>query len=294
MPRSSEFMPLTSKEDEYHIRDWNNAASNSVALMTSGQNARERMSPPRNTESPPVKSAMRTLALLEHFRRTKVSASVAEISSALAMPQSSTSVLLKSLVSLNYLEYDAETRRFLPSYRVALLGDWIQRGRFGDKQITDMMEMLWAETGETVMLGQQIGAGMQYLHIIPATYRVQLLIHVGEIRPMSRTGLGHILLSRRPNSYIRAIVRRNNADEPNAAKRFREAAFIQEIKNIRQCGFSETRGRTTPGANTIAMIMPSSGKQTLLALGVGGPIDRMEAKRSRIIDAMRRWLDTAF
>ncbi|WP_245284000.1 helix-turn-helix domain-containing protein [Bradyrhizobium sp. Cp5.3] len=58
---------------------------------------------------------MRTLALLEHFRRTKASASAAELASALSMPQSSTSVLLKTLVSLNYLEYEARLGDFCPA-----------------------------------------------------------------------------------------------------------------------------------------------------------------------------------
>jgi predicted transcriptional regulator len=58
----------------------------------------------RKPDPQPIKSAMRTLALLEYFRRTKTSAAVTEIAAALGMPQSSTSVLLKSLVSLNYLE----------------------------------------------------------------------------------------------------------------------------------------------------------------------------------------------
>ena len=68
---------------------------------------------------------------------------------------------------------------------------------------------------------QQIGAGMQYLHILPATYPLQLAIHVGEIRPMSRCALGQILLSRKSNSEIRAIVRRNNADEIDPSRRMR-------------------------------------------------------------------------
>lgn len=248
------------------------------------------MPKPRKLDAQPVKSAMRTLALLEYFRRTKASASVTDLSSALAMPQSSTSVLLKSLVSLNYLDYDFETRRFLPSYRVALLGDWIERARFGDERITDIMESLQSDHGETVMLGQQIGAGMQYIHVLPATYRIQLMVHAGEIRPMSRTALGQILLSCKSNSQIRAIVRRNNADESNVSAHFRETAFIQEIEMIRQRGYSETRGRTTPGASTIGMLVPSSGKQSLLAIGVGGPIDRIGPKRHQIIDFMRRRL----
>lgn len=253
-------------------------------------NSGSKVSKARKADIQPIKSAMRTLALLEYFRRTKASASVTEISAALGYPQSSTSVLLKSLVSLNYLEHDAETRRFLPSYRVALLGDWIQRARFGDQRITDVMEFLHRDTGETIMLGQQIGVGLQYLHVIlPANHRIQFTVHIGEIRPMSRTGLGQMLLSRKTNSQVRAIARRNNADERHVPSHFRETALIQEMEAIRQRGYSETRGRTTPGANTIGMLVQSSGK-SLLAIGIGGPIDRMDSKRQYIIDTLRRRL----
>lgn len=245
---------------------------------------------PRKPETQPIKSAMRTLALLEYFRRTKAAASVTEISAALGIPQSSTSVLLKSLVALNYVEYDPKTRSFLPSYRVALLGDWIQRARFGDERITDIMEQLQTDTGETVMLGQQSGAGLQYLHVVPANYRIQFMVYAGEIRPMSRTGLGQILLSCKTNSQVRAIVRRNNAEELNVPAHFRETALILEMEAIRQRGYSETKGRTTPGANTIGMLVRPSGKQSLLAIGIGGPFDRMDSKRQQIIDALRRRL----
>jgi hypothetical protein len=38
------------------------------------------------------------------------------------------------------------------------------------------------------------------------------------------------------------------------------------------------------------MIVASSEKQTLLAIDIGGPIDRIEPKRLQIIEAMRRRL----
>jgi hypothetical protein len=40
------------------------------------------------------------------------------------------------------------------------------------------------------------------------------------------------------------------------------------------------------------MLIRSSAKQSLLAIGIGGPIDRMETKRHQIIDALRHWLRT--
>lgn len=247
-----------------------------------------RRPPPSDS---PVKSAMRTLAILELFRERQSPLSVAEIADAIPMPQSSTSVLLRSLVALNYLEYRASTRRFSPTYRVTLLGDWIQQSRFGGHAITDVMTTLRDETGESVLLGLQTGPRMQYVHIVPAPQSVQLAIKVGEMRPMTRSALGQILLSRMPNAQIRAILRRNNADEPNAAMRMKERAFLDEMEVVRARGFSESRERMTPGANTLAMIAPSREDGALLALGIGGPSHRIAPKRERILKLMRNHLE---
>lgn len=244
---------------------------------------------PSSNKTAIVKSAMRTFAVLEFFRETKRAASVTEISSALQMPQSSTSVLLSSLVELNYLEYDRKTRRFIPSYRVSLLGDWIRRSPFRDTKLTDLMEELWSATGgETILLGQQTGAaGMRYLHVVPSGYQLQFITHAGQIRPMVRTALGHVLLSQMPNTKIRGIIRRNNADEPSPSARVRETTFLEEIERVRRRGFSESGGRTTPGANTIGMLVPLPKRRAPLAIGIGGPIERIAAKREHIIEVMQ-------
>src|SRR5690349_21704846 len=75
-----------------------------------------------------VKSAGRVLEILEFFDEIRREASEAEIAHKLAYPQSSTSALLKSLTRLGYLDYDAASRTYLPSPRVALLGTWLDAG----------------------------------------------------------------------------------------------------------------------------------------------------------------------
>lgn len=104
---------------------------------------------------------------------------------------------------------------------------------------------------------------------------------------MVRTALGHVLLSQMPNTKIRGIIRRNNADEPSQSARVRETAFLEEIERIRRRGFSESGGRTTPGANTIGMLVPLPKRRAPLAIGIGGPIERIAAKREHIIAVMQ-------
>ena len=90
-----------------------------------------RRSPAGLTEASPgtplaertVKSARRVLEVLELFAERRGPLTVGEVAAALAYPQSSASVLLQSLVALGYLVHDRGQRTFLPTLRVAFLGD---------------------------------------------------------------------------------------------------------------------------------------------------------------------------
>jgi IclR family acetate operon transcriptional repressor len=237
-----------------------------------------------------IKSAERALAILEYFQEKRRAATVGDIAGALSLPQSSTSMLVKCLISLGYLEYGEGSRLLRPTYRVALLGNWIQKSLFKHGPLTDRMEAIQREIGETVVLGRQNGAAMQYVHIVDASYAVRLIIHNGTLRPMTRSALGMILLTQKPDHEIRAIVRRNNADADDDQHRVNERAFLAEMEDIRRQGFAESKGRMIASASTIAMLVPADGKAAPLAIGVGGPIERISRRRRDIIDVLRRHL----
>jgi len=132
----------------------------------------------------------------------------------------------------------------------------------------------------------------QYVHIVDASYAVRLIIHSGTLRPMTRSALGMVLLTRRPDHEVRAIVRRNNADTEDVQGRVNERDFLVEMEGIRRHGFAESKGRMISSASTIAMLVPAEKKQTPLAMGVGGPIERIGRRRREIIEVLRRHLDT--
>ena len=246
---------------------------------------------PRSATGSAIKSAERTLAVLEYFQIHRRAATVGEISAALAMPQSSASMLLKCLLSLGYLEYSAAIRKFRPTYRVAVLGSWLHSSLFDRGPLTDIAEALGRETRETVSLGLQNGPHMQYVHIVKSSEAVQLTIQVGTLRPMTCAAMGRMLLAPKPDPEIRAIIRRNNAEATDEAHRVIEREFMVEIEEIRCQGYAESRGKMIAGANTIAMLAPLPSDATPLAIGVGGPMERIDARRDAILAAMRRHLN---
>ena len=78
-----------------------------------------------------VKSASRAIEILEFFMRARQPCAMSEIGLALGYPPSSTTVLLKTLVGLGYLNFDRRTRVYFPTPKVTSLGDWIPKSLFG-------------------------------------------------------------------------------------------------------------------------------------------------------------------
>jgi IclR family transcriptional regulator, KDG regulon repressor len=237
-----------------------------------------------------IKSAGRVLALFEHLRELRAPVTVTDVANALSIPTSSSSILLKSLLKLGYLVYDNETRRFRPTYRVALLGDWLMESIYENGPVSKMMEEIARETGEAVLLGQQNHATLQYVHVVPSSYSVRLHIPVGTLRPMTCTATGKMLLSVKENGEIRSIVRRSNAEAQDDDHRVSETPFMLEIEQIRKQGFAETCGHMTAGAAVLAMLVPAESGTPPLALGIGGVTERIIAAKSALLEVMQRHL----
>jgi DNA-binding IclR family transcriptional regulator len=224
-----------------------------------------------------VKSAVRVLEIFEHFAETRAPASVMEVSKALGFPQSSTSALLKSLVALGYMDYDANARSYLPNLRLALLSTWLEKGAYRDEALIRRLERIRDLSGETVVLGLRNGMHAQYVVILEAERPIRLHMKMGTLRPLTRTGIGRALLMSESDAEIRGIVRRINAETPEY--RVDEQGFLDLMAQVRVNGFAETAGDMTPGAGMVAVPLANPPGGTPMAVGIGGPLERLDASR---------------
>jgi len=234
-----------------------------------------------------VKSAARVLEVFEYFSNRRSSASVSDVCSALGYPQSSTSVLLKSLLSLGYLSYDVSTRRYLPTQRVALLGSWIHETTGG---LPALMEELSNVVNETVVLAQQNGLYVQYIQVVEAHNGSRPHLPIGTRRPLTRTASGRVLLSLMSDAQILRILRRLNSQEERPENRVDERELLSAITQMRQTGFTTTENTMTRGVGSVATFAPQLPGQPPLALAVVVPVDRLRKSRETIMAAMKRML----
>jgi DNA-binding IclR family transcriptional regulator len=235
-----------------------------------------------------VKSAARTVLVFEFFSRIRRPATASEVEDSLQIPQSSASVLLRSLVELGYLEYLPEGRRFRPTLRVTLLGDWL-KSDLPEDILTERLDMLQRRTGETVLVGRQNGSHIQYVYTLQPDQGLQFYMQVGAIQPLATSASGRILLSTLDDQAASRIVRRNNAEE---GLRVDEDLVLQSIAEIRRTGFAETDTAISGEreAHAIATLIPRKGGAEPISLAIAGPKERVLKRRTEIMDILRDYL----
>lgn len=235
-----------------------------------------------------IKSAARVFEVLEYFSDRQCAASADEVRRALGYPQSSTSVLLRSLASLGYLVYDPYNRRFRPTIRIALLGAWLVEETGQDRSPTKMMRSLSAATGDMIILATELGLEAVYLKVVHATNPVRFHMKQGVRRPVCMTAIGRALLSTKSDKEIGAIVRRLNAEREPGVAPMAVTEILQAVNEGRELGYFVTKGTATPGAGVIALPIVSLVEGPPLAIGIGAPIDRIEKECARFVDLLKQ------
>jgi DNA-binding IclR family transcriptional regulator len=255
-----------------------------------------------------IKSAERVLSVFELFSKLQTPLTVGQVASELEIPQPSVSMLLYNLVELGYLEHDAHRRTFAPSIRIVLLGSWIQR-RFSETAlVSKRLDDLYRQVKETSYIAMQNGCFVQYIQAQVADRPNPLYVQSGQFRSLTNTAAGRALLAAKSNAEIASWVKRCNAEvltppvQPgelddllfDMGVQFRRtpvriAEFMSIMERARRRGYAETAGEELPGQGAYAVTFPFPMGNMLLAVGAGGPIDRVQKKREQIVDALNKF-----
>ena len=234
-----------------------------------------------------VKSAARVFEVLEYFDDVRQAATVMEIARALDYPQSSTSVLLHSMVALGYLTHDPRARTYIPSPRIKLFGSWIDAPFFREGAVMQLMHEIGDTTGELVLLAVQDRQLVRYIHVVPATNPVRLHLRAGMVRSLIRSGVGKLFLSIQPDEQVRKLVHRLNAEETNPEFRISVRTLFEELAEIRACGFSVATHQVTPGASGVSVLLPGVSAMQPMAVAVAGVSENVVGQTARFVEAIR-------
>ncbi len=227
-----------------------------------------------------VKSAARSLDLLELFAQSRDDLTLNDVCKLTGWPKSSTLGLLRTLRDRDYLAVGGRDHSYRLGPRVATLGAaFLQRVdlvREGLAVVRDVSH----RCDETVHLAALRGNEVQYLAKEEGTSRMRMVSTVGSVLPAHGTGVGKMLLSALERERLEELFPVGQELERLTDLTIVDRdVLMRELWEIDQRGYARDRGESTVGLECIAAPVLNAQRQVVAAMSVSVPQPRFTPER---------------
>ena len=225
----------------------------------------------------PVKSAARTVELLEHLSRAGGMHSLRDIQEVLGHPKSSLHALLRTLVDAGWVESDRTGTLYGMGLRALLVGMSYIDGDETVARAASSLTWLATESSETIHLARLDGADVVYLATRDSTHELRVVSRIGHRLPAHSTALGKALLAERSDEELRELLpRRLEALTPHTVTD--RAKLLAELVETRERGYAVDRQENTIGLRCVGLTIGRHGPARD-AISCSVPLSRMDDER---------------
>lgn len=233
---------------------------------------------------PLVKSATRALEVIELFGVSRGALSVSDVANALAIPQSSSSILLQAMSQAGFIDRDQKTRRYSPSLRSALLGCRTHDAMFAHESLLHRLDQLSRDTRCPISLVRRNGLHVQYVHVSrPDAPPRPMAGRPGRLLPICCSVLGAALLADETDQVVGAVIRHARTLLEDGEAVVRTEVFLEWLNCLRRDGFAEADHGVERDHVVLAVRLQNS-LALPVAVALTGPRDHVRAERERLLD----------
>lgn len=233
-----------------------------------------------------VKSADRTVQILEAFAAAGEPLGIAELSRRLAIPVSACYALLKTLELRGYL-YELGLRKgWYPTLR------WLQKARAIAEhdpmleRVTPLLEALGNSTGETIVFGKRSGTEVVYLNVVESPHSIRYSAQPGDRKPLHSSSAGKALLGAMASRERERLLGSLKLTRVTPSTIVRREQLEKDLEAGAKRGWYATRGENVADVHAIAAPVSIDGEH--YALVVAGPAHRIEAALKSHASALLR------
>jgi IclR family acetate operon transcriptional repressor len=231
-----------------------------------------------------VKAASRTLDIIEAFARTTQPLSLSELASEIGAPLSTCHGITHTLQARGYLYMLEKKRRLYPTRRLYEIAAEMARHDPLLERLRPFLTQLRDSTGETVVLARREGDEVVYLDVLESAQTIRYATRAGERKPIHSSSLGKALLSLDDRSAFDAFVQRSPLVKVTANTITDSDELWRQLQHGKAAGYITSRAENVTDVTAIAMLIRIGGE--ILALALGGPIARYEARFEQNLSAM--------
>nr|WP_216853371.1 IclR family transcriptional regulator [Phytoactinopolyspora halotolerans] len=238
----------------------------------------------------PVKSADRTLEILEVLADSTERLSLAHLARALSIPKSSLHGILRTMVQRGWAETDPSGTYFGLGVRALLVGaSYVDRDDVVSRT-QPLLDRLGAETGETTHLGRLDGSDVVYLAKHESPHPLRMFSAIGRRVPAHSTALGKSLLAERSDAAVADLLPRP-LPRLTANTVTDLETLLGELARVRATGHAADREESSDGICCFAVALPTT-RPAVDALSVSIPAFRLDDEvERRVVDALTRVRD---
>ncbi|GAA1754325.1 MULTISPECIES: IclR family transcriptional regulator [Streptomonospora] len=201
-----------------------------------------------------VKSAARTVELLEALSGLDRPATLRVLAERMGVPRSSLYALLQTLVGRGWVRTDPTGSLYSIGIRALLAGTGYIDADPRAAMVSPYLDSLSERLGETVHFARLDGADVIYLATRESRHYLRPFSRVGRRLPAHSTSLGKALLAERTDAAVDALLPAE-LDAVTSRTITDRAALFEELAAIRERGYSTDDGENVVGLRCIGVAL---------------------------------------
>ncbi len=202
-----------------------------------------------------VKSARRTIDLLETFAENPAWTSLADLHVRTGFPRSSLHGLLRTLRDAGWIETDTGGTRFRLGVRALICGTAYLDRDPAMPHATEALERVREQTGFTAHYARLSGGQVVYLETRESRHSMHLVSRVGRTLPAYATSLGKALLAELTESELTGLLPKSLAPLTENTITSRDK-LRDELHVVRERGYAFEHEEGTAGVACVAAVVP--------------------------------------
>ena len=230
---------------------------------------------PESVRGGGIQSLERAFGILEEVARNRDGINLSELSKRVALHNSTTFHLVKTMVSLGYIQQSKDSKRYRIGRRLFTLA----AGALDEIELvnlaTPVLESLTRATGECSHFAIRSGDNIVVLAKTAGAGMFQMADRVGVVRPAHCTALGKVLLAALTPAQIERYVASHELRRFTPKTIVERDALVREIEDVRRTGIGYDDGEFDAEARCVAVPVRDFTGQVAGAIGLSGPIWRL-------------------
>jgi DNA-binding IclR family transcriptional regulator len=222
-----------------------------------------------------IQSIERAFAILEEVARAREGVSLADLSKRVGLHNSTAFHLIKTMVSLGYIQQAKDSKR----YRIGRQLFTLAAGALDEIELvtlaTPVLEGLMRATGECSHFAIRSGANIVVLARTAGSGLFQMTDQVGVVRPAHCTALGKVLIASLTAAQRERYLGRSELRRFTAKTIVERDALLRELAEVRRSGVGFDDGEFDAEGRCVAAPVRDFTGQVAGAIGISGPIWRL-------------------